>query len=154
MTRFRAIAPMFAFGALMGLVISAAVTWIHLGPAPDFFDRWWRAAALSISVMLPSGALVMAGVATLVRLLLNQRPRWVQRVVMALGMGLAMEAVASALSTLTNLGLQGFLANWMHAYWRAAPLALLIGPFMVFVVRPWVERRLARVDGGAVGVAA
>lgn len=137
---------MFAFAALMGLAISAVVTWVQVGPAPDFLGLWGRAAVLSILVILPSGALVMAGIAAVVRRVLERRPLWLQRVAMALAMGLVMEAIASALSTLTNLGVQDFLAHWMHAYWRAAPLALLIGPFMVFVVRPWVERRVARVN--------
>jgi len=154
MSRFRAIAPLFVFAALMGLLISAVVTRLQQGPAPDFLEHWVRAAVLSISVMLPSGALVMAGVSALVRRALRHRSASVQRVAMALGMGLAMEAVASALSTLTNLGVQDFAAHWLHAYWRAAPLALVIGPFMVFVVRPWVERRLARVEAHAAGAAA
>ena len=153
MTKFRAIAPMFAFGALTCLTITAVVTWVQLGLAPNFLSQWGQAAALSIAVMLPSGALVMASVAAAVRRLLRQSPIWIQRVVMALAMGLVMEAVASALSTITNLGIQDFLSNWLHAYWRAAPLALVIGPFMVFVLRPWVERRLARVDGASTGVA-
>jgi Protein of unknown function (DUF2798) len=144
---------MYAISAMMGLLISAVVTWVQLGFAPDFFDRWWRAAALSIAVMLPSGALVMAGVSVLVRRVLAGRSVWAQRSAMALGMGLAMEAVASALSTITNLGSANFMAHWAHAYLRAAPLALVIGPVMAFVIRPWIERRLARVDINA-GVAA
>jgi Protein of unknown function (DUF2798) len=149
MTRFRAIAPLYALSALMGLLISAMVTWLQRGATTDFFDHWWKAAALSIAVMLPSGALVMACVSTVVRRVLSNSAAWVQRTAMALGMGLAMEAVASALSTLTNLGGEDFLAHWAHAYWRAAPLALIIGPVMAFVVRPWVQRRLARVSQGA-----
>jgi Protein of unknown function (DUF2798) len=145
MTRFRAIAPMYAVSALMGLVISALVTWVQLGPVPEFFDHWWRAAALSIAVMLPSGGLVVLGVSFLVKRALADRPVWLQRSAMALGMGMAMEAVASALSTINNLGTQDFVVHWAHAYWRAIPLVFVMGPFMAFVIRPWIERRLARV---------
>lgn len=153
MTRFRAIAPMFAFAGLMGLTISGVVTWLQVGLAPGFLGLWGKAAALSILVLLPSGALVMAGISAIVGRLLKRQPLWLQRAVAALSMGLTMEAVASALSTLVNLGIQDFLAHWLHTYWRAAPLALLIGSLMAFVVRPWVERRLARVDAAGQAVA-
>lgn len=152
MTRTRAIAPMIAVGVFMGLAISAVVTWIQVGPSPGFVSQWALAAGLSVLVMLPSGALVMTVVASVVRAMLKQHPAWLQHVVMALAMGLLMEAVSAGLSTVVNLGLQDFFSHWLHAYWRAIPLAFIMGPLMAFVVRPWVERRLARV--GSTGVAA
>jgi hypothetical protein len=59
MTRLRAVAPLIACGALIGMLVSAVVTWLQLGPAPDFLAHWLRAAALSLAVMLPSAALVI-----------------------------------------------------------------------------------------------
>jgi Protein of unknown function (DUF2798) len=141
---------MYAVGALIGLIISGVVTWAQLGLSPEFFGHWWKAAALSVCVMVPSGGLVMLCVSALVRRLLAGRPAWVQTSAMALGMGLAMEAVASALSTLTNKGSADFLSNWLYAYWHAAPLAFVIGPIMAFWVRPWVERRLALAERAGV----
>ncbi|WP_341887226.1 DUF2798 domain-containing protein [Variovorax sp. YR752] len=145
MTRLRAMAPILAFAVMMALAISAAVTWTQVGPAPNFFTQWGMAAALSILVMLPSGGLVMAGVAAVVRATLEKQPLWAQRAVMALAMGLLMEAISSALSTLVNLGPERFFSHWLQAYLRAIPLALVMGPLMAYGVRPWVERRLARV---------
>jgi Protein of unknown function (DUF2798) len=144
---------MYAVSALIGLIISGVVTWLQRETGPGFFEHWWRAAGLSLLVMLPSGGLVMAFVSKLVRRVLAHRPTWMQRVVMALGMGLSMEAIASALSTITNLDGENFLSHWVYAYWHAAPLALVIGPVMAFVVRPWVERRLAQVEPHAGGAA-
>jgi hypothetical protein len=143
--RLRALLPVFGLSLTISLLVTAVVTYLNIGADPAFVSRWLRAALFACLVMLPLGSVVISVVSRLVEAALAQRRTWLKRLVSALVMGLTMEAIVSALATLTNVGLNAQApAAWAHAYVRALPLGLCIGLFMGFVARPWIQARMAR----------
>lgn len=150
MQKLRALYPMLLVAMAVSLTITALVTWLNIGWRDDFVSHWLHAAGLAVAVMLPLGGLIMALVSRTVDSAFAGRPPWVRRLIASLGMGLAMEAIASGIATAVNVGLGANTpAVWLHAYLRALPLGLCIGVFMGFVMRPWIQQRLARAGGPA-----
>lgn len=145
----RALAPVFLIGVLMALLVTALVTYLNFGWQAGFVAHWLQAAALAVAIMLPIGGAVMAVISRAVDTLLRGASAWKRRLLASLAMGMTMEAVASSIATLSNRGLEHFVQNWQHAYVNALPLGIGMGLLMGFVVRPWIERRLARAAAGA-----
>jgi hypothetical protein len=142
--------PMILIAILISLSITALVTYLNTGSDGDFVSRWMRAAGLAIAFALPLGGVIMAGVSRLVARVMSDHHVLMQRLVFALLMGMSMEALITALATVTNMGFQaGLVSAWFHAYVRALPLGLCIGLVMGFVVRPWIQRRVARMYAAA-----
>ena len=142
--------PMILIAVLISLSITALVTYLNTGSDGDFVSRWMRAAGLAIAFALPLGGVIMAGVSRLVARVMPDHHVLMQRLVFALLMGMSMEALITALATVTNIGFQaGLVSAWFHAYVRALPLGLCIGLVMGFVVRPWIQGRVARMGAAA-----
>ena len=142
--------PMILIAVLISLSITALVTYLNTGSDGDFVSRWMRAAGLAIAFALPLGGVIMAGVSRLVARVMPDHHVLMQRLVFALLMGMSMEALITALATVTNIGFQaGLVSAWFHAYVRALPLGLCIGLVMGFVVRPWIQGRVARMAAAA-----
>ena len=140
----RVIYPMLLIAIFISLSITALVTYLNTGLDGDFVSRWMRAAGLAIAFALPLGGLIMAGVSRLVAWSMPGHHVLMQRLVFALLMGMSMEALITAIATGTNMGFHaGLVSAWFHAYVRALPLGLCIGLVMGFVVRPWIQGRIA-----------
>lgn len=147
--KFQALYPVFLISITIALCITGLVTWLQTGTGGDFVQRWLKAAAMAVVVMLPLGSLVMVQVGRIVSRWWGHHSELRQRIVFALLMGLSMEALATGMATGANLGLSvEALAQWAHAYVRALPLGLCIGLFMAFVVRPWLQARMLRYGMG------
>ncbi|WP_372660250.1 DUF2798 domain-containing protein [Hydrogenophaga sp.] len=143
----RVIYPVFLISILISLSVTGLVTYLNTGWDAGFVSRWMPAAGLAIVFVLPMGGVIMALVSRLVAWLVPDHRVWQHRLVFALLMGMSMEAVVTAIATGTNMGLQDGLASaWAHAYVQALPLGLCIGLFMGFVVRPWLQGRIARMS--------
>ncbi|HEY0721356.1 MAG TPA: DUF2798 domain-containing protein [Gammaproteobacteria bacterium] len=62
----------FFTSLFMSCLMSMVITFINLGPAPDFLPRWMHAFALAFSVAFPAIMLVLPVAKKLVTWLVNQ----------------------------------------------------------------------------------
>lgn len=143
--KFQALYPVFLLSITIALCITGLVTWLQTGVDGGFAQRWLKAAAMAVVVMLPLGGLIMVQVGRVVSRWWGHHSELRQRTLFALLMGMSMEALATGMATSANVGLSAdALAQWGSAYVRALPLGLCIGLFMAFVVRPWLQARMLR----------
>lgn len=136
--------PVLVIMPSIGLLLSGLITWLNVGFTDDFTTRWMRGFLSALPVMV----LALTFMAVL--------DRWVQRafahhglvmrkIILALMTACMMELLMASAVTLSNRGLAaGFVAAWVAAFAKSLPLGVCISLVMGFVIKPRIDRMMAR----------
>lgn len=135
--------PVFVVMPIIGLVLSATLTWLNVGFSSDFLVRWARAFASSVPAMLIAFAL-MGTFQRSIDVGFRSQPVVIRKTILALLTACVMELMVSSAVTMSNLGVgAGFLSAWASAFVQSLPLGVGISLLMGFVIKPRIDRLTA-----------
>ena len=124
----------------IALLLSFVITLVNHGFTASFAANWARGFVVAF-LIIPLAMRLIPVVAAAARRILGNRPLFVIRCAVAIGVALMMEALIALVVILAQ---QGVAANWL-ALWgatfvKALPVGLAIGFTMTFLVQPWLQR--------------
>ncbi|PXW97417.1 uncharacterized protein DUF2798 [Sphaerotilus hippei] len=145
LSRLRRLAPVLCIPPLIGLVLTGFITWVNVGFADDFVSRWLRGFVSALPVMA-LGFAIMGVLGSLLQRHFGHLPDVLKKVMLALSMACTMEFLLATVVTLSNVGWNdGYASAWLAAFLKSLPVGLGIGLLMGFVIKPRIDRLMARV---------
>jgi hypothetical protein len=136
---FAVILPHLLVLPTIALVLSALMSWAHVGFGDAFLGRWGRGFVTSL-IVLPVILASLGVLEAAVTKVTGALPRLLRKVLVALVAACVIECVLALVVTLVNVPMADFGASWWLAFTRSLPAGIVIGLFMTFYMKPKLDR--------------
>ncbi|MGI2110434.1 DUF2798 domain-containing protein [Shewanella frigidimarina] len=127
--------------------LTFVMTYQNIGFGEKFFYQWIVSTLLAATTMAPIGFMMITVISKIALLIFPNVSEAKRNVAIGVAMALVMEGIMALVTTLNNIGftaLSELITAWWSALIIALPLGLLISLMMTTLVKPELERYLAR----------
>lgn len=146
MKKLRILFPIFLTIASIVAILTGTLTYFKIWFSQDFLWFWGKSFLPTLCIIAPLGMFLTFIWDRFLSWCYDFQSLGAKKIALTIFMWLTLELVVSAITLISNFQWEHFFVSWMTLYVSSLPVGMVVWGVMSFIVKPWMNNRLALIQ--------